>query len=265
VIVVWLVSFGLLYGLVLRPSVGSDYLNSFHNDYFFPLLHDWAGVRRAGALLYEFLRLGFGFTLVALLWGAITLVWGLIDLPWRHRWLLLPLLLVVGASAFKFYSLIDRLILFVLPGMWLLSSLVAQRAYQWLSGGRSLLMVATLLMLGGSNIVFNYFQPVTFSDGRRLAQLTTNEQDYSVKRSAVPVVDYYRRIHPATRVGEAFVEASNELRPLMLYDVTTAAGTRNRIRQDSMRAEARGCKVIREELYRAGVLRLRCPVRNSDP
>ncbi|NJB85201.1 hypothetical protein GGR26_000946 [Lewinella marina] len=259
-IVGWLLSFGILYVLVLAPSVGSGYLNSFHQDYFLPWPDSLEDLRRWGGIGFILLRLGFGLTAVALAWGLLLLVAAWIPRP-RHAWLLLPLLIVLGVSSFGYYSLIERLMLFVLPGIWLFVAVGARRL--WRSSpklGRVFLLLATVVALDGSHSLRHFYSPVRFSDGRRLADVARGTT-YRVHPLAAPVVDYYLRIHPGGGTGGTEkpyggLAAGEEN---WLYDVLTAPRPNYDLKQDSARAAERGCQVNAEALYRAKVLRIKCP------
>ncbi|THH41614.1 glycosyltransferase family protein [Neolewinella litorea] len=262
-IVAWLLSFGLLYFTVLRPSVGSGYLNSFHQDYFLPWPDTLAALEQFGRIGWGLMRLTFGVTAVALIWGALLLVVGWLPRP-RHAWLLLPLGIVLVVSGLRYYSLIDRLMLFALPGLWLIAGLAAQRLWRKSSRvTRAGLVVLTLIALDGSHSLRYFRQPITFSDGAKLAE-AAKEGAYRVHPLAEPVVDYYLRIHPVTsEKGQASVRkpygvyGSGEEH--WLYDVLTAPRPNQDLRRDSIGAAERGCRVDSEPLYRARILVIRCP------
>ena len=268
----WLLSFGLLYVVTLRPSVGSGYLVAYHQEYFFPTQLSIDSVARLGRICWRYLRLSFGFTVVAILWGAGSQVIAALQFP-RWNVLLLPLLIVVGVSAFQFYSLIDRLILFVLPGVWLhaargadyVAGLAAKQGvpYRYAWG------LLTVVALGGTQNWRYVLPPLETSDARRLAAYATEPNAYA-DRSAEPVLDYYLRIDPQRT-------ATAELRPAttypsdesytVLFDVTTLTENYARAEQVAHRAQRQSphCEVAIEELYRARVVRVKCPARNSDP
>lgn len=265
VIMTWVISFGCLYTLVLSPSVGSTYLNAFHAEYFMPLPIDGYSLRHAGRLVFYLLRLFFGFTIVALLWGAVTLAAGLYVARLRERiWLLLPFGIVVSASALQFYTLIDRLMVFTLPGIWLFTGLCAAWIYRRLSGWRSIVyVILTVVTLGGTNIYRAMLQPYRFSDSRRLAKLT-EEGNYIADGSAVAVLDYYLRVKPGLdgntnlrRPTGSESDLSGEVR--ILFDGTNNAATKQAIDGYRNRAAERRCEAEWENLFRSGSLTLKCP------
>ena len=272
VVAAWLASFGLLYAMVLAPSVGSGYLNDFHRDYFIPLSADADALRQTGRILLRLLRLSIGFTLLALFWGAGTQVVAAL-----HRsekwWLLWPLALVAAASTLQLYSLLDRLVLFVLPGVWWFTALGAQEAARLLrKRGKwplGVYVLITVIAVGGTTPWRYAWAPVRTSDARRLAAYPTGPDIY-VDDSAVPVVDYYRRIRSgggSTMVPEVSMDYPRDRSYTVLFDVTTARSTHARVEKIAAQARKQSpqCEVKIEELFRARVVQVRCPGRNSDP
>lgn len=253
----WLISFTVLYTSVLQGSVGSDYLDTFHASYFFPLPDSIADLRAIGEIVRRMIRLHFGFTLIALIWGGALICTGLAYWRVRYAYLVLPLLFSVGASVFHFYSLIDRLMLFALPGVWLAAALAARKGYRALGnrGGIAFLFVS-LLALGGTNIYRYFLSPLRFSDGRALAELALTHP-YRADGLARPVLDYYLRIRPGARAAAPAAKTVKEY--YHLYDVAMAKPVRQTMTKDSLRAVDRGCRVRKIELYRAAALRIECP------
>ena len=266
VIASWLVSFGGLYWLVLRPSVGSQYLNEFHARYFMPLPLSWEETKHAGYLIYYLLRLSFGYTVVALIAGAGVLTVGLAtrDVRNRYAWLLLPLLVTVAASHLKLYTLIDRLMLFSLPGIWLFSTVTVSRLYErsgrW---ARLALLLVVGLTLGSTNIYRALLRPYRFTDSGELAVVARRNPDYLADGSAVPVLDYYLRVRDSKAETVVRRPPSDGSLPIgdypVLFDGTNNKATREAIRNFQQRAAERGCKAEYRELFRSGILRIKCP------
>ncbi len=271
VISCWLVSFGVLYWLVLAPSVGKSLLTTFHAPYFFPLpgrsYFSWEQVLR---LLLAQPRLAFGFTAVAIGWGLLmTLAGGWATKGKTVVLLILPTLLVFAVSSLEKYSLIPRLMLFTLPGWWLLATLGTRALWQRC---RHQAVCAFLLLLGwgivlpGTNVLRHYTQPLQFSDARSLTINRADDYTPVVHKSAVPGYDYYRRIHPASATDTGIVAASTLQEQalhgnyVVLYDVLTKAENREQVRQDSSWAVEHGATEVRvEPLYRSARLYVRFP------
>ena len=266
VIATWLLSFGCLYWLVLRPSVGSRYLNEFHARYFMPLPLSWAEVRQSAYLAFYLLRLSFGYTVVALVTGGGLLLVGMATKTIRNRyaWLLLPLLITVAASHFKLYTLIDRLMLFSLPGVWLFATVTAVGLYaRWGRPARMVLLALTLLMMGSTNIYRALLRPYRFTDSQQLAALARSNPDYLADGSAVPVLDYYLRVRDNNRSASVRRPSPGRALPAgnypILFDGTNNSATQEAIRDFEGRAAERRCKSDYRELFRSGILELRCP------
>ena len=265
----WLASFAVLYLLVLAPSVGTDYLDAYHAAYFLSPNLSVEFMHRLIALGGSILRLSVGFTAVAQLWGAGLLVFGIWAVPRRFVVFLLPLLLTGAASALHYYSLMDRLMLFSLPGSWLWLTLSGERLQERLPKLSWAILAVTVLAIGGTQTYRHYLRPITFSDGRKLASFVTVGR-VIVDESAVPVVDYYSRIHPVTRhTTQPIQEGSiTDFRGEVhvLFDVTTQKRIRDRIAEVQRQGRERGCSEVEPMyLFRAQVVALRCPARNSDP
>ena len=212
---------------------------------------------RSGPFVGPSLRLLFGFTWVSLLWGGGLVVAGLLHARLRYGYLVLPLVIAIVASAFHLYSLIDRLLLFALPGLWLATALAARNIYRRLTNRAWwAFVIISLIALGGTNVYRYYLSPLRFSDGRALADLAVSHP-FQAHPLAVPVLDYYLRIHPQARRSGPSEGTVKEC--YRLYDVTTAPAVRESISRDSISATLRGCKVMKIELYRASALQLECP------
>lgn len=263
----WILSFAVLYVTVLAPSIGSKYLNIFHLPYFFPLPGQddyWA---TAGQLLLSYPKLAFGFTAVAIGLGTVVALGSLVFLRKEGvSWLLLPLLFVTCASAFGYFSLIPRLLLFTLPGWWLLAGRLSQYASQKSPRAITPLIIGLwLLVLGGTNILRHFSSTATFSDAKALSWELEPGYHPILHHGAVPGFDYYQRIHPQGPMVDTTAETSSirvAQQPgnyVLLYDVLTQGNIRISAQQDSIWATERGCKVRSKHFYRAKALYVECP------
>lgn len=262
----WLLSFGILYFSLLQPSVGSKYLNVYHRAYFFPLPGDDAFWSSAVLLVQQFPKLAFGYTAVAIAAGSAVALVALTLLRREVKsWLLLPLFFVTIASAFGYYSLLPRLLLFTLPGWWLLAAQVSQATLKRSPPlVRPLIIGGWLIILGGTNVLRHFTDPETYSDARALAWELEPGYEPVLHHGALPAFDYYRRIHPAgPREQEIPAPASfaGQNRPggyVLLYDVLTQGNIRVSMRQDSSRAAERGCHVRVKAYFRAKAVYVDC-------
>jgi hypothetical protein len=116
----WLMSFLLYFFLLLKNNAQSDYLQTFHQQYFlafFPT--NIAQLKLLNTQIVGIFSNMLGCTLIANTLTIIGLSTGIYQL-WKTQrdWfikLVLPIIAVLTASATHFYSLIPRLTLFFLP------------------------------------------------------------------------------------------------------------------------------------------------------
>ena len=258
----WLVSFGILYWLVLDPAVGSAYLRNYHSDYYFPL----PGMMQFGTvsdLVFTILRIPFGHTVLAGVIGLLTMI--LAVYYRRGRWLLLPAALVLVASSFRFYSLMPRLLLFTLPGWWLAAAIISRQTdssavFRWT------LLLLWVIVSGGTNVAKHFAWPVQTSDSRRLVREIEPGYTPVLHHGAVPAYDYYHRIHPGgsglpyPAEERRFGDLTDPERVVLLYDVLTQGNIRGSMTRDSTQAAVLGgCGVRKVEFYRAAAVYVDCP------
>jgi len=147
----WGLSLGLLYALVLRHGLANDFLRAFWHDFFAPF------PPRSLTDLYWFPQSWFDFLVFAgglPFYGLATFAWlsGAVAL-WRERrltWLLallLPLGLAVVASMLRLYPLYIRVLLFAVPPTFLLIAAGTQTLYRALAAHSRLTAVLLVLLL----------------------------------------------------------------------------------------------------------------------
>ncbi|TXF88799.1 hypothetical protein FUA23_13190 [Neolewinella aurantiaca] len=267
-IISWLISFALLYVLILKAHLGNGYLNNFHQAYFFPLPSaNGFAADRAVILLLSLPKLAFGFTALAMVGGMLGTIFGLQHE--KRRFVvtaILPVLIVLAVSASGRYSLIGRLLLFTLPGWWLLATLGTVHVAGLLAEQKKwlpyLLGLLWLMIVGGTNVVRHYASPLSFSDSRKL--VTGLEPGYKpvLHSGAQPAYDYYRRIHPfwstqgipAAEVGD-IREVARPGQYVFLYSVLTSKSTVQRKEKDIDWARTQGAKRVEEQrMFRASAV-----------
>lgn len=116
----WIVSFAFLYTIQIQQSLEVDLLIDYHEPYFFPLFpSSTTDLLRIGALLLIPIRALFGYTVLAYIIGSVLCLLGVGYLiQKRQSWgllLLIPILSCYLASGLGYYSLIPRLVVFLLP------------------------------------------------------------------------------------------------------------------------------------------------------
>jgi len=200
----WLLSFGLYYWLLLRQDIESDYLNTYHQDYFLPLLPqsstEW---QQWGRLLLSLVHNTVGFTVVAYIVGTAALLWGIIRLGQQHavRLILLgaPVLACLLASALELYSLIPRLTLFFIPLMALLMGVGTDDWWarrSWMPAVCFFLWLSVLPLKGGLYYLTASLKVEDTREVLRHAQAAPSGTLVYVHHEAVPAAVYYRDYHP---------------------------------------------------------------------
>ena len=202
----WGASFLVYFLLLLRNDAQSDYIQAFHRDAFlaFPP-RSAADLRLLGQQLGGLVDKAFGKTVLAAVLAALGL--GLSGPVLVRRrpalaWLLLtPWAACLGASALHYYSLVARLMLFLLPvGLLLLFlGLAPLLARRWLGPVLGLAVVLTLL---NQQRLKHFVVPfrADYADARAGLAYVARQQrpgdTLFVYHNLAPVAYYYRVLHP---------------------------------------------------------------------
>jgi len=218
-VLAWLFSFCLFFLLLLKPDADSGYLQQAHGEYFLPLIpssgEEW---EQLGRLLLSLVKDFSGKTTVAQIVGVIGLLgfWGIGFLGnWGSgelgKWvvlLALPVFTCLLASGMHYYSLMSRLVLFLVPVLLLTSA--AGWGYFWERSNRWLKVVIALALvaMGSVHESYRFFvKPFEISEIRPALEFVEKAQQpgdrlFLYKWSAPPF-DFYTRLHE---------------RPLKFYD-----------------------------------------------
>jgi hypothetical protein len=203
--IIWLAQFAFYYAAILKAQINSDYLQQFHQEYFlipFPrhkaeLAHNWER-------LEDILGNVGGWSGVAMAANIIFLVVGGVHLFRKRKDHLiligLPIILVLAAAAFRQFSLIDRVILFMMP-LW---ALFIGFGFQVLWRGRW--PIKSLLVLVSGFNVYAYADVGLFWHPFEDHQITRGMawiQDRGargtqvyVHHASIPSYIYYTQLHP---------------------------------------------------------------------
>jgi hypothetical protein len=203
--VVWLLQFGLYYLTILKAQINSSYLQNYHRGYFLyatpannaEWLHNWERIE-------DIMGNVGGWTGIAVASNLIFLVIGLVYLLWKRSanfmLVALPILLVLLAAALDQFSLIDRVILFMLP-LWLL---VIGIGFEVLWKLR--LPIKILLVLVGGYNAWAYMATHLLRNPYEFHEITKGMdwimskgaigQNLYVHDANVPTYIYYTELHP---------------------------------------------------------------------
>lgn len=117
---VWLGVFAAYYFTILKPQVESEYLQNYHADYFLYATpangeewnHNWMRIKEIIENMAGYSGLNFVLSLLLLLTGTIAM---LRKKPQLYVLVMLPVGLTLLAAMLNQFSLIDRVVLFLLP------------------------------------------------------------------------------------------------------------------------------------------------------
>ncbi len=201
---VWVAQFALYYKCILKEQINSPYLQNFHHDYFLDVSatslavweHNWERIQ-------ELLGAIGGWSGVAIVVNLLLLLLGITQLFIRRglgvTLVAMPVALVLTAAALRQFSLIDRVVLFMLPLWLILIGLGFERLWQY----RWRPLQAALVIVGGFNVVampHNVMHPYNNQEiTKGMAWLNSRgalgEQLY-LHDAAVPAYIYYTELHP---------------------------------------------------------------------
>lgn len=201
----WSISFGLYYFSILRADAGTDYLQNFHQKYFFSFLPLRAEAWSTNVnLLLGLMRSVTDKTTVSLIGCFLFFSFGINQLWKENRTalstLLLPFLLCLIASHFRQYSLLTRLTIFLIPLLCLVYIYGFSRA--WSMGGKSIkivLVIYALLTLVNKKAFEYFYNPLEIEDSKTTLTFLKNhhqeEELIFVHHSAVPAFLFYNELH----------------------------------------------------------------------
>jgi hypothetical protein len=201
----WVLQFAFYYVAILKPQINSDHLQNYHREYFLfatpDNLEEW---RHNLERIQEILRHTVGVTNISI-WAAVLLiVLGAGNLLLRRtaNFLLvaLPCLFVLAAAALDQYSLIPRVILFMMPLLMLLMGVGFDVLMQQIRPVRFAAAALGLYMLyAGSGFYFIRhplrFHEITNGLGWIRDRGGRGDQLY-VHDANVPTYIYYTQLHP---------------------------------------------------------------------
>lgn len=208
----WLASFLALYFTVLRASLATPELLSYHAPYFLPVrLWEAKTWQQMGHIGYGLLSPVLGFTVAGLAVGIAALLFGSFRLarrqPGTFLLLAVPILACLAASALRHFSLISRVSLFLMPLFLLLAAYGASEA--WRIGGRFARPALLALLLLEAAPFFNSIQHMgkataveNLKDVLRKAKAANKGGIACIDHDAAPAYRYYSQWH-AQR--EAFI------------------------------------------------------------
>lgn len=201
----WILQFAFYYVTILKPQINSDYLQNYHREFFLfatpdnmeEWKHNWHRIE-------EILQHTVGFTTIAIVGGILLLLIGTVNLLFRRTaqfmLIALPCGLVLIAAALNQYSLIARVILFLMPLLMLVMGVGFNVLMQGPKPVKILAAILGLYMLYAGAGIYYIFRPLRFHEitnglewirdrGVRGGQLYVHDAN-------VPTYIYYTELNP---------------------------------------------------------------------
>ncbi len=205
IVVVWLLQFALYYTVILEAQINSSYLQSYHHDYFLNIApanfdewkHNWER-------LEDIIGNVGGWSGVAVVSNLLLAAIGAIHLIAKRKagvmLTALPVMLVLIAAALHQFSLIDRVVLFMMPLWLLLIGVGFQALWRLRTAVKAVLLVIAgydaLACTAFRSITRPYeFHEITHGMAWIRARHGTGNQLY-VHDANVPTYIYYTELHP---------------------------------------------------------------------
>ncbi|TGD81278.1 glycosyltransferase family 39 protein [Hymenobacter wooponensis] len=202
----WLVCFGVYYMLLLQTNVESDYLQQYHREMFLAFPPRSAeDVQLLLKQLGELINKTVGKTALAAGLAIICFPLGLSQLLRRQHFLacvlLLPIAACLAASALHYYSLMSRLVLFMLPLLLLVLGYGAQwlgQRHKWAAWTIATLAVVVLANQQQLRYLGKPFQS-DYADVRSALEVVAQHQQPGdavfAYYNVAPVARYYTQEH----------------------------------------------------------------------
>jgi hypothetical protein len=213
---IWVAQFAIYFFTILKSDAESDYLQTYHQRYFFDYafweIKSWS---QNAKVLSGIIDAYLGKTVIVYIWVFLAALAGGIQLARKKEGLLIllamPGLCAIAASLWQYYSCIPRLLLFYIPLFYFLIALGVR--YLWKVStmpGRALLLLSTLfisLQMSG----WTYFlphNPCLLEETREVMDELSPPSPASstifVNHSGAPAVRFYTRYHDEKASYKAF-------------------------------------------------------------
>ncbi|TGE10097.1 glycosyltransferase family 39 protein [Hymenobacter fodinae] len=218
----WLICFGAYYLLLLQTNVESSYLQQYHREMFlaFPPRNP-EELQLLLTQLGELINKTVGKTALAAALAVVCFPLGLYQLlkrPHFLTWVLLvPIAACLAASALHYYSLMSRLVLFMLPLVLLVLGWGAQwlgRQHKWAAGVLTLLAVVVLANQQQLRYLGKPFQSDYTNIRSGLELVATHQQPGDAVfayYNVAPVARYYTQEHtPRLKLSGLFLQEAGQ-------------------------------------------------------
>lgn len=220
----WIISFSIYFYTILKIDVSSDYLNDFHQRYFFNFFpSDLESAKQSSALILGLFRLMTDKTMISLIGTGLLFIYGcklIIVQKKRAAFLMLmTLFFCLLASQLELYSMLSRLTLFMIPLMLIIFAFGLSDLWKQARLSHKILLVAFMLLTAVNKNGYHYFwNKMEMEDGKLAMEYfenhrLSNELIY-VYHSLVPSFAFYNDLYTDAKGFDNYYMATWEDIPI---------------------------------------------------
>lgn len=225
----WLVSFAIYFFMILKADANSDYLQSYHQNYFFDFIPtSTKSANQSYQLLLNMFRAVSDKTAVSLIGTIAIFIFGCYGMILQYKkeafLLLMPVVICLFASHLQMYSLLTRLTLFMIPLLLLVFSFGFSELWKRSNTIVKVLLVAFMLLTVINKKGYEYFwDKMEFEDAKTaMNYLETNrlaDEMIYVYHSGVPSFAFYNDMSVDAKAFDNYYYASWDQTPgVVLYE-----------------------------------------------
>ncbi len=201
----WGIVFLINYFFFLRPSIEQHHLQEYHNAYFFTLPHDSESLNQFFEQIVMFIRGPFGKTLLAIIIAFLFIIIG-VARKWENRINQISfcvILLVLMASLFRKYSILERLMLFTYPffyilflsGIYAVWEIISRKKSQWSKWYAGVVMILLFIVFSNDERFVWFPEADTYGESVRDGLYSLDQSKLILPivltHNAWPYYDYY--------------------------------------------------------------------------
>lgn len=206
VIVIWSTQFIVYFRLLLEEQIHSDYLQSWHKDYFPALIPFSSAEITHSIFLYgSILKCLGGSTVLAILFNLLLFIVGIIHLIKKKTaegiLFATPIICLYIAAGLHHYTLLLRVVLFIMPVILIIMTYgvkVLLNNGSWIRNGLVLVVeVICIVNFSETEYFFQKFEIEDFKTGLNIVQKEKIPSDhFHIGSMVAPVYIYYSKISP---------------------------------------------------------------------
>ena len=196
----WAINFIFYYVGILSKDIWVGDLQTYHMDYFL----DWSNPKKLIRAFQIFLDTMIGHTGIAIAFRAIVIPTGLYFLWKKSRWdfalLLSPILLCLLFASFNMYSLIPRLIIFLIPLVLIIIAIGFEKLMELSPKPLQYILIAMACIIVVNHTAHKYLkeklEPDVIKPSIEYLKSTVSPEDQVyLFHKAVPAYKFYSELH----------------------------------------------------------------------